>query len=69
MKKYYKRDLIYLIIFYTLEDLSCYHVDDEEWQEKLSELCSFIESRMNKDCPFNGDIVDEYVVVEVEEKE
>lgn len=67
MKKYYKKDLMFLFIHYWLYDIARYHIDDEEYQRLLRNLNDYVISKLRVE--HSGDIVDEYVVMEVEEKE
>lgn len=65
----YKKDFEFLLIHYVLQEIMSYHTDDEEWQNKIHSLNNFVVSRLNAECSYKGDIVDRYVVVEVEEEE
>ena len=67
MKKYYKKDLCVLFVHYFLLDIEHYLRDDVVFQEKLRDLNNYLISKL--DVEYEGEIVDEYVVMEVEEKE
>lgn len=65
MKKYYKKDLMFLFIHYWLCDIARCHIDDEEYQRLFRDLNNYVISKLRVE--YKGDIIDEYVVIEVEE--
>ena len=67
MKKHYKMEPNYFILFHVLDSLTSFCIDDEEYQKRFNSLFDYVESKLNFGTK-GGDIVDTYVVNVVEEE-
>lgn len=67
MKKYFKLNLNCYYIYNVLERLREFYYNDEEYQKRILSLIDYMLSKITVE--HNGEIIDQYVVIEVEEDE